>query len=142
VSSNAIISAFAVACALGVAGCEATFTPAEPVVTYYGGGVLAPVSAVPPDIWAYPRVYYGGSYVYLMNGAWYQPTRSGWMVYRREPVELSRERTRFYATPGRAPGPVYRGGGGYYPRGYPAYPAAPVPRQAPVELNRERTPLP
>ena len=81
---------------LGAAGCEATFTPAQPVYGYYDGTVVA-ATEVPVDVWGYPRVYYGGGYAYLVNGLWYQPTARGWVVFRREPVELSRERTRIYA---------------------------------------------
>jgi hypothetical protein len=123
VSSHATIAALATVCALGAAGCEATFTPAEPAV------IAATV--IPGDIWAYPHVYFGGTYVYLVDGSWYRPTPRGWVVYRREPVELSRERTRIYA----APGPPARRAPGY---GYPR----PLPRREPYEYNRERTPNP
>jgi hypothetical protein len=133
VSSNATIAALAAACALGTAGCEATITPSAPVLAFEGG-VVAPVTAVPPDIWVYPHVYYGGGYVYLVNGSWYQPTRSGWVVFRREPVELSRQRTRIYASPRVPRTPTY---------GYPP-PASrpPPPPQEPYEYGRERTPNP
>ena len=49
-----LIAALALAAALGATGCEATFTPANPVVPYYGGRLLAPAEVVPADIWAYP----------------------------------------------------------------------------------------
>ncbi len=122
--------ALAAACAIGAAGCEATFTPVEPVVTVWGTGTVAPVTAVPTDIWGYPRVYYGGTYTYLVNGLWYQPTPRGWVVFRREPIELGRERTRIYAAPRRV---VPRTPAYAYPR------SAPTP---PVEYGRERTPGP
>lgn len=81
--------------ALGTAGCEATFRTSEPVgFAWADDDVLIRASVVPRDIWQYPRVFYGGTYVYLVDGTWYYPTSSGWMVFRREPVELSRERTR------------------------------------------------
>ena len=131
-STNAIIAALAAACALGATGCEATFTPAEPVYAYADGAIVAPVAAVPADIGAYPRIYYGGTYVYLVNGSWYEPTRSGWVVFRREPVVLARERARIYASPRVRPSPAY---------GYPAPRPAP-PVQEPYEYNRERTPNP
>jgi hypothetical protein len=132
VSSNATIAALAAACALGVAGCEATITPPRPVITIESEPLVAPVAVVPPDIWAYPRVWYAGTYVYLVNGSWYQPTRSGWMVFRREPVQLSRERTRIYASRPAPPPPGYA---------YPP-PARRPPLQEPTEFGRERTPNP
>lgn len=80
---------------IGTAGCEATFRPVSPGGWAYAeDDVLIRASVVPPDIWSYPRVFYGGTYVYLVDGVWYYPTSSGWMVFRREPLELSRERTR------------------------------------------------
>jgi len=134
VPSNATIAALAAACALGAAGCEATITPAQPMVAYVEGALVAPVAAVPPDIWAYPHVFYGGTYVYLMNGSWYQPTRSGWVVFRREPVELSRERTRIYASRRIPRTPAY---------GYPPPARRPTPPlEEPNEYGRERTPNP
>jgi hypothetical protein len=84
--------ALAAASALFAAGCEATFQPVEPA--FFETGAMTPAEVVPQDIWEYPRVYYGGTYAYLVGGRWYYPTASGWMVLRREPVELSRERTR------------------------------------------------
>ncbi len=131
-TTPALVAAAALS-ALAAAGCEATFTPAEPVVTYYGGATLAPAPAVPVDIWAYPRVYYGGSYLYLVDGRWYQPTPSGWMTYRREPVELSRARTRIYASPGLNRRVVPRSPAYGYPR------TNVPPPQPPVEYDRERT---
>jgi hypothetical protein len=133
VSSHATI--LALACALGAAGCSATFTP-EPLVTYYAGGTLGPVAEVPPDIWAYPRVYYEGSWAYLVNGSWYVPTQRGWMTYREEPRELSRQRTRIYAAPRAAPLP--RTPVPAYPREYPQ----PYRPTEPYEYGRERTPSP
>jgi len=136
VSSHPTIAALAAVCALGAAGCSATFTPTEPVVAYSSGPAVVTATVVPDDIWAYPHVYFGGTYVYLVNGYWYQRTRRGWVVYRREPVELSRERTRIYASPGlRTPrGSVPSAPGYVYPRTYP--------RREPYEYNRERTPNP
>ena len=133
-SSHTTITALAFVAslgALGATGCEPPFGPAGPVVASVGVD-LAPVATVPPDIWGYPRVYYGNSYVYLVNGAWYRPTPRGWVVFRREPVELARQRTRIYASPRRGVQrvPVY---------GYPR-PAPPVPRRAPDEYGRQRTP--
>jgi len=89
------VATLAAASALGAAGCEATFHTTEPfAVAFEREGLLVRAEVVPPDIWAYPHVYFGGTYVYLVDGLWYYPTPSGWMIFRREPVELSRERTR------------------------------------------------
>jgi hypothetical protein len=91
------LGAFAFACAVGT-GCAATVA-AEPA--YFeadiGAAVIAP--AVPVDIYTRPRVYYRGTYVYLVDGRWYYPTTRGYMVYHREPTELRRYRERIYADP-------------------------------------------
>jgi hypothetical protein len=134
VSSHATFAVLAAACAFGSLGCEATFTPAEPIFSVSGGGMVVRATAVPPDVWSYPRVYYDGGYVYLVNGLWYEPTPQGWVVYRREPVELARQRVRLYAVPR----------GDVLPR-TPAYSYPPYrgqPRQSPEEYGRERAPLP
>ncbi len=141
-----VIAVLTLAAALGAAGCEATFTPPSPVVSVYSGGLLTRAQVVPAEIWAYPRVYFGGQWVYLVDGLWYTPTSRGWMIYRQEPAELSRERVRIYAaqpyefnlrvSPRTNPRVVPR-------TPYPAYPEYnPPPLQPPVELNRERTPSP
>lgn len=129
-SSHTTIAALAAACALAGAGCEATITPAAPAFAFEGS-LVAPATIVPADVWAYPRVYFGGSYAYLVNGAWYQETPRGWVVYRREPVELFRARTRIYASPAR-PSPRQPAYG--YPR--------PAPLEEPHEYGRSRTPQP
>lgn len=83
--------------ALAASGCEATFRPSEALsLAFDEGELLVRADAPPREIWAYPRVYYGGTYVYLVDGVWYYPTPNGWMIFRREPTELSRERTRIY----------------------------------------------
>jgi hypothetical protein len=130
VSSHATTIALAFVASLGAAGCEATFTPVEPVVATVD---FAPVATVPSDIWTYPRVYYGDSYVYLVNGAWYRPTPRGWVTFRREPIELSRQRTRIYASPRVRRTPVY---------GYPSQRQRPVPREEPRQFDRRRMPNP
>ncbi len=89
---------------LGIAGCEATISTPEPVLTFETGDLVR-ARFVPPDIYAYPRVLYDDRYVYLVNGYWYMPTARGWFVFRREPVELGRQRTRIYASPRYYPGP-------------------------------------
>jgi hypothetical protein len=131
VSTNATIAALAAACALGATACEATITPATGVVA--GGAIVTRVTNVPADIYAYPHVVFGGSYVYLVNGYWYRPTAQGWVVFRREPAELAQARVRIYASPRAVPprGPQF---------GYPA--PAPPPPEEPTEWGRRRTPIP
>jgi hypothetical protein len=76
VSSHATFAVLAAACAFGALGCEATFTPVEPVFSV-SGGLVVRATSVPPDVWSYPRVYYDGGYVYLVNGLWYELTPQG-----------------------------------------------------------------
>ena len=98
------IAALVAASVLGGAGCEATLVPPQPVVTI-GGGLAVRVNTVPADVrWA-PRVRFGEGYAYLVDGVWYQWTPGGWLVYRREPTELWRERRRIFAAPRRRPLP-------------------------------------
>jgi hypothetical protein len=87
-----LVGALAAVCALGATGCYATVQP-EPI---YAGpsDVYVTAGVVPTDIYAYPRVRYGGTYVYYVDGRWYRPTARGWVYYRREPVELGRYRSR------------------------------------------------
>lgn len=92
---RAAVAVIAAGSALGAAGCEATIHTREPfALAYEQEGLLVRAQIVPPDIWAYPHVTFGGTYAYLVDGVWYYPTPNGWMVFRQEPVELSRERTR------------------------------------------------
>ena len=118
--------ALAIASALGAAGCEATFQPALPeVAVTYDTGAVARAEVVPPDVWSYPHVYYDGAWVYLVDGRWYYPPPIGWMLYRREPVELYRQRTvigerRYRAPPERRPAP---------PQPYPSYQEPPRYRE-------------
>jgi hypothetical protein len=123
-SALTITVALAALGSLGATGCWATFTPI-PAEIAYEGGVLVPADTVPPNIWAYPRTYFDGTYAYLAGGVWYFPTPQGWMVYRREPVELSRERTRIYSAPEVGP---YRRTPSY---GFPPAPPPPVRRYVP-----------
>ncbi len=90
------------ACLLAVVpGCA----PEPPLV---GGYATVYAETVPPDIYAYPHVWYGGSYVYLVGDRWYYPSESGWVVLRREPQTLYQYRAtyRFRAPP--AYGRTYR----------------------------------
>lgn len=110
-ASGAAGALIAAAIAAATAGCEATITPAQSpmAVAYEEDGTLVRAEFVPPEIWAYPHVLFGGVYAYLVDGVWYYPTPQGWMVFRREPVELSRQRTRIGAGHRRTPYPAYPG---------------------------------
>lgn len=104
------VALIAAASALIAAGCEATIHATEPfAVAYEQEGLLVRAAVVPANIWAYPHVHFGGSYAYLVDGVWYYPSPNGWMVFRREPVELSRERTRLGQRRYRAPYHGYPG---------------------------------
>ena len=103
---------------LGAGGCWAALSPEPSSNAYpYDQSIVARANEVPSDIWAYPHVPWGHSYAYLFNGRWYYPTEGGWVVYRQEPVELSRERTRIQDAPRVRPyerSPAYG-----YPRSVP-----------------------
>jgi hypothetical protein len=71
------------------AGCLAT-VQAEPVVWDADAEVV--VDTAPVNIETYPREYYGGRVVYLVDGRWYYRSGPRWVTYRREPVELGRRR--------------------------------------------------
>jgi hypothetical protein len=58
-----------------------------------------PVTGVPTDIPFYPHVYYGGDDAYLVEGRWYRPGASGWVVFTNEPVELELVRKAVGAKP-------------------------------------------
>jgi len=83
----------AVACAVvlacGAVGCVATAGVETEVV--YGYPVVA-VAAAPVNIHAYPRVDFRGDYAYLVGERWYYRGPRGWVVFRKEPVELARSR--------------------------------------------------
>ena len=103
-STNAIVArggaaVLAAVAMLGGTGCEATLHTPRAVITYDTGDYFVRSDLVPPDIWAYPHVFYGGASVYLVGGRWYYPTTRGWRAMRSEPVELGRQRTRIYASP-------------------------------------------
>jgi hypothetical protein len=61
------------------------------------GGVIAevdvmPVEVVPVNIDSYPRAYYRGSLVFLVDGHWYTRVKGRWGVLRTEPRELTEHR--------------------------------------------------
>ena len=77
-------------CAVAATGCTATLG-AEPVYVSSEADITV-VAAPPVNVVAYPREYYGGTTVYLVDGRWYRRSADRWVVYRREPVELGRRR--------------------------------------------------
>lgn len=99
------LAVLAAAALLGAIGCTATFTP-EPVAVAYEAPVVQ-AEVVPYDIYRHPRVYYGGTYVYFVDGRWYYPTARGWMMYREEPRELRRQRTQIERSPEVRRSPAY-----------------------------------
>lgn len=92
--------------ALGLSGCA---VEAEPPVL--GGYATLYATDVPPDIYAYPHVYYGDGYAYLVGDQWYYPYAGRWVVMRSEPPALYRYRVGY----GRG---GYYGGYGYRGRYY------------------------
>ncbi len=83
-----------------------------------GGYATVGVASVPPDIYAYPHVWYGGQYVYLVGDRWYSPYGRGWVALRGEPPALQRYRLSYRARP--APP-----GRGYRPEPHYGYPREP-----------------
>jgi hypothetical protein len=67
-----------------------------------GGYPTVYAEYVPPDVYAYPHVWYEGGYAYLVGDRWYYPSRAGWVVLREEPVPLYRYRAgyRYRTVPG------------------------------------------
>lgn len=112
------------ACALTASGCVWTAGEAELV----DGHTVVRVEALPPDIHAYPRVYYHGGYAYLVGDRWYYDSPRGWVIFRSEPRVLAERRVhvrRSYERPHRHERPRY-----YQERRAPSY------REAPVERRR------
>ncbi len=106
-------------------GCSATVTAGVPTVA---GHQVAAVDAVPAGLEAHPRAFYRGEYAYLINGQWYYPTASGWVVFLDEPRELASVRMHIETAPGRrAPAVEY---------GYPTVRPVTPPR----EIHREYRP--
>ncbi len=89
--------------ALTLSGCA---VEAEPPVV--GGYATVYATDVPPDIYGYPRVYYGSDYAYLVGDQWFYPYAGRWVVLRREPPALYRYRIGY-------------GRGGYYGGYYGGY---------------------
>jgi hypothetical protein len=73
-----------------------------------GGYATIYAGTVPPDIYAYPHVYFNGAYAYLVNDRWYYPSSGGWLVLRQEPPVLFQYRRQFVqqAPPAYGPGSI------------------------------------
>ncbi len=76
------------AAALLLSGCMAEVATPGPV---YADDVVD-ATYVPPDIYDYPSVYYDGGYAYFVDGQWYYPEGSGWVIFQHEPAELAHYR--------------------------------------------------
>lgn len=50
--------------------------------------VTEPTPSVPSDVVFYTHVLYGGDDAYLVDGRWFRPAASGWVVFTKEPLEL------------------------------------------------------
>lgn len=94
---SAAFSVALLALPLGLGACTAH---GELVADY----PVVEVQTVPVQVETYPRVYYAGSYAYLVDGRWYYRSRDRWVVFRREPRDLARYRVEYYR---RNPTPVY-----------------------------------
>ena len=51
--------------------------------------VAEPTPSVPTDVVFYTHVLYGGDDAYLVDGQWYRPNATGWVVFTKEPLELA-----------------------------------------------------
>ncbi|MDP9036939.1 MAG: hypothetical protein M3O50_19240 [Myxococcota bacterium] len=130
--SGSAMAGFAIACfAIPVAtGCAARVYSESAPASGYASPVeedgIVYVSAVPPNIEAYPRYSYGGGDAYYVDGRWYRRGPRGWGYYREEPPQLARQRPNVavQAPPPLPPVVISRG-------------VAPPP--PPVVISRERS---
>ena len=51
--------------------------------------VAEPTPTVPTDVVFYTHVLYGGDDAYLVDGQWFRPSATGWVVFTKEPLELA-----------------------------------------------------
>lgn len=51
--------------------------------------VAEPTPSVPTDVVFYTHVLYGGDDAYLIDGRWFRPAATGWVVFTKEPLELA-----------------------------------------------------
>jgi hypothetical protein len=70
------------ASALGVAASGCSREPSSDVV-------VEPTPSVPTDVVFYTHVLYGGDDAYLVDGQWFRPAATGWVVFTKEPLELA-----------------------------------------------------
>ncbi|MGK3969508.1 hypothetical protein WMF38_34020 [Sorangium sp. So ce118] len=96
VTRSVLAAAALVAGASLLMGCLGTVATEGFVVSGYPA---VRAEAVPVEIAAYPRVYFRGTYAYLVGDAWYYPTNRGWVVFEEEPVELRRYRQTYRESP-------------------------------------------
>jgi hypothetical protein len=80
------------AAAIFLGGCVAEVQE-RPLIVADEPAIVA--TDVPADIESYPHVVYRGSVAYYVGDRWYYRTPGGFVVFRREPVELVRYRTAF-----------------------------------------------
>jgi len=73
--------ALALASALGTAAVGCSREPSSDVVA-------EPTPSVPTDVVFYTHVLYGGDDAYLVDGQWFRPASTGWVVFTKEPLEL------------------------------------------------------
>jgi hypothetical protein len=108
-----------------VAACAA----AAPPHSIDGHAVVA-VDAAPVEIERYPRARWHGRWAYLVDGAWWYPTDTGWVIFRDVPAELRTEHPSVSSGPAGAAIPMQGPYGGGPPPilGPPETPSDP-PRQ-------------
>jgi hypothetical protein len=107
---------YAMALALAATSCAACTARVYPATV--AGYEAVYVDTVPVDIYAYPHVWYGGGYAYLVDNRWYYPGERGWVVLRSEPPELLHYRSQHVQ---RAP-PAYDYSRQYAPPAHYSYP--------------------
>lgn len=123
----ALTALLALAGAIMALGCTTTGTVGAGGAVVYGYPAIY-ADVTPYELAGYPRVWYRGSYAYLIDNSWYYPTTAGWVVFRQEPPELYGYRTRYVAPPRYYRAPEY----GYpqeRPREYRPQPG--YPQQSP-----------
>lgn len=105
---------------VGAIGCYAYAEPA-----------YVEARAAPVEVYQYPRTYYEGRPVYLVNGRWYFVDRGRWHYYRSEPRPLYRERVYIEQAPAAPRRRYYEHYEAPRPsRGPPARQSAPPARRA------------
>jgi hypothetical protein len=115
VKTTSILAAAAITITVALGGC--TYRAAYPTTGY------VELSSAPVDVSGYPRRYYDGRTVYLVDDRWMYPDSNRWVYYQQEPPYLTQQRTYIRQAP-----PAYPYGyprGGNYPQGPYRGPAAP-----------------